>query len=247
MKRYRACRGFTMIEILVAVAVLALMSALLLQMVSMSSSAVSSSTKKLDGLAGARFALDRIGLDLGAGVKRKEVNSLFEKKQGNDAIAFYSEVDAYNGQRKISGVGYRIQSSAGQPFYLERGVRGEGWNETFPKAAPSMTDLDFDVLAEGVLRLEFGYVTKNGQFVSDQSLTDLSNVSAIVVAVAVLDSASRKMLTEAEVARLSDALQDAPSNGKDLISAWEAQLYASGLPPRAIQNVRIFQRFFYVR
>ena len=236
-----------MIEILVAIAVLALMSALLLQMVSMSSSAVSSSTKKLDGLAGARFALDRIGLDLGAGVKRKEVNSLFEKKQGNDAFAFYSEVDAYNGQRKISGVGYRIQSSAGQPFHLERGVRGEGWNETFPKAAPSMTDLDFDVLAEGVLRLEFAYVTKNGQFVSDQSLTDLSNVSAVVVAVAVLDSASRKMLTEAEVGRLSDALKDAPSNGKDLISAWEAQLYASGLPLRAIQNVRIFQRFFYVR
>ena len=60
---HRVIRAFTLIELLVAVAVLALLSVLLLQMIGMSSSVISTSTKKLDGLLGAQFVLDRIGFE----------------------------------------------------------------------------------------------------------------------------------------------------------------------------------------
>jgi len=237
-----------MVELLVAVAVLALMSALLLQMVGVSSSVMSFSSKKLDGLASARFSLDRIGHDLAAFVDREEFPVHFEKNPGNDTLTFYSEVGGYSSDRKISTVGYRVFSPLGDTPKLERGIRSEGWTDTLPKATPNIGDLEFDILTEGVLRLEFAYITRSGEFISDRSLTDLSDVSAIVVAIAVLDASSRKLLTTDQVEQISAVLADPPTaNGKDLISDWERQLHASGLPLKAIQSVRIFQRYYYVR
>jgi len=249
MNLLRNNRAFTLIEMLVAMAVLALLALFITQLIDVSSIHMSASSRKLDGLAGARFALDRLGSDLAAMVQRSDVGQNFQKQAGNDTLAFYSEVDAYSGTRRLAAVAYRIQeTNTDHPYQLERGVLERDWGDNFPTAAPSVNALDYDVLAEGVLRMEFGYLTKKGQLVSNQTILNSKDVSAVVVAVAVLDSGSRKMLTDTQIKALATALSDPLTPGSnDLISGWESALASSGLAPQAVQNVRFFQRYYYVR
>ena len=241
--------AFSLIEMLVAMAVLAMLAVLVLQIINISTSVTSTSARKMEGLAGARFALDRIGFDLEARLKSAEAATSFQKKQGNDEFGFYSEVDAYSGDRRITAVEYRI-SGTGQnrSFQLERGVLGGEWDESFPSTFPSLANLQYETLAEGVLRMEFGYLLKSGQFTTDTTATNLNEVSAIVIGLAVLDTASRKMLTQDQLAQLVEILNDPSSaNQKDLISKWEEAIQQAGLPSRAVQNIHFLQRYYYVR
>lgn len=240
---HRVIRAFTLIELLVAVAVLALLSVLLLQMIGMSSSVISTSTKKLDGLLGAQFVLDRIGFDLDARLRNPQMRESLTKAGGNDVLTVFSEVDAVPPAtgRRAAWVGYQVSPS----LQLERGVAGIGWTQTLPQSAPAWSGLQGDVLAEGVLRMEISYIRKDGTFEDSTSLTDFSDVAAIVVTVAVLDPESRKSLTPANLTALQGALGDpSAADGPALLASWEANLMGSGLPLKAIQATRFFQRTY---
>lgn len=230
-------------------AVLAMLSLLVMQIINISTSVTSTSARKLEGLAGARFALDRIGFDLGGRLKPLEAPVSFRKNTGNDEFGFYSEVDAYSGDRRLTAVEYRVSGAEqNKSFQLNRGVLGGSWDDKFPSTFPPTSTLQHETLAEGVLRMEFGYLLKNGHFTPDTDAVDLNEVSAIVVGLAVLDSSSRKMLTPDQLAQLVGILEDPSSaNEKDLISKWEENIRQADLPPRAAQNIHLLQRYYHVR
>ena len=124
-----------------------------------------------------------------------------------------------------------------------------------PQSLPTPVDSDCDVIAQGVFRLEFCYLLKTAPSSSSTSQlsntadSDYSNVSAIVVAIAVMDDNGRNLLTAAQFQQLSLALLDSV-DGQYPISAWSTALntpgFASELPQQAVQGIQIYQRIFNV-
>jgi len=258
--RKRGGLGFTMIEMLVAMAVLTLLVVLIAQIIGMTTSSVSSSSRKLDGVTEARFALDRLGVDWAGRLDRSDVDHRFTKvdgnsgQPGNDELSFYSEVDGYQGSRKLSVVGYRVQTVDPERVYqMERGVQGTDWSTASPlifgsQPLPIIPDTDYEVLSDGVLRLEFCYLKTDGTL-SNTVKPDLSDASALVVAVAVLDGASRKVVTDAQLKLLAASLPDA-AEGKDPIKQWHDAISGSqlptGIPEKATQALRFYQRYYEI-
>jgi hypothetical protein len=243
-----------MIEMLVAMAVLALLVVLIAQIIGMTTSSVSSSSRKLDGVTETRFALDRLGVDWAGRLDRSDVDHRFTKADGNDDISFYSEVDGYQGARKLSVVGYRVQSVDPERMYqMERGVQGTDWSTTAPlifgsQPLPIIPNADYEVLSEGVLRLEFCYLKTDGSL-SNTAKPDLSDASALVVAVAVLDSTSRKIVTDAQLQLLAASLPDV-AEGEDPIKRWHDAISGGQIPAtvpeKATQALRFYQRYYEI-
>lgn len=121
--------GFTLIEILVAVAVLALLIAIIGQIVSTASKVTTISNKHIDANTQARTVFDRMATDFSRMVKRNDVDYIFFKANAtttgpNDTMYFFSEGASYyntslftsNLKNSVSVVGYRINNGNGGSF-----------------------------------------------------------------------------------------------------------------------------------
>ncbi len=237
---------------MVACAVLVVLVALVSQIITVTSRSINASTRKLGSIAEMRTVLDRIGVDLSARLRRTDVPSAFSKASTNDSLAFFSEVDSYDGTRRISLVSYRINAST---YQLERAVVATNWagtsalNFSSTSTLPTVSDTDYDVLGPGILRLEICFLKTDGK-TSNSASADLSDVAGFIVAVAALDASNRKTLSPAQLKQLAEALPD-PNEGSQPISQWQTEVkkqdFAPGIPLQAARAVRFFQRTFQVR
>ena len=126
-------RGFTLLEVLVAITVLMILVGITAQLTNSAMIVSADSTKRISADAQARMVFDSMGNDFARIVLRKDVDYRFNKQSGNDSLFFYSEapgyyststLDATGSQRSgISLIGYRI-NSANQ---LERLGKGLTW------------------------------------------------------------------------------------------------------------------------
>lgn len=187
-----ACGGFSLIEILVAVAVMALLILMVSQLVQSGSAVIAGSRKDLSADAQAREVFSRFALDVAQMAKRADMDAVFSDQDGNKKIFFYSESPGFASSSTnlspVSLVGYRIGTNAG----LERLGKGLPWAgtgaatfltypgvtsssavpaSTLPGAwgttmgsAPDFegTDSDYHSLAPGVFRLEYCFQKKDG-------------------------------------------------------------------------------------
>ncbi len=130
----RESRGFTLVEMLVAMAVLALIVVLVLQMVNSPADTTTGSRKRIDADAEARGVLDRMGRDFAGMLNRPDADVLFQKNPANDVIYFMSEAPGVGSSPStISLVGYRITTNSallpGRPV-LERLGKALPWDST---------------------------------------------------------------------------------------------------------------------
>jgi len=262
-------QAFTLVELLVALAVLSILVVVLAQVVSLTSQAIDINTRKLDAAGQARLFFDRLGADLAALPIRADLGVTFTKNPGNDTLQFYTAANGYGATtppvRQISYVSYSIGAppapSTG-PNCLIREADGMDWTAIgsvsflpvpYPGAAsfPNTTSANCDVLANGIFRMEFCYLvntgSRAGQFVNTPKSGE--QFSAIVVAVAALDRKSLNILTNAQVTQLAGDFADA-QDGSDPLSDWTAAMavngFGAGIPRRVIQDIRLFERTFYV-
>jgi prepilin-type N-terminal cleavage/methylation domain-containing protein len=142
MHQPKVNRGFTLIEMLVSVAVLVLLTALIGQLFSSATITATMSRNHIDSDEAARQVLDRMGSDLGGMPRSSNIKYIFYKNNGagatgsSDAMFFYSQAPGYIDSTVLSTgsstagvaspmalVGYRInqnaQFNAGAPV-LER-------------------------------------------------------------------------------------------------------------------------------
>jgi len=304
--------GFTILELLAAMAVLALLVVMVAQITSSASATVSRSRKHMDADSQARAIFDRVATDIGKMVKRGDVDCIVKGSNcdapnnppampGNDAMFFFSEAPGYSStltstqKSPVTLVGYRINeaATASAPAYaLERlasaipwetGTGGNGvafltrasaasapapgstiatgWGNSVGTIGGNYKDgssTDFQAIGEGVFRFEYCYLLKDGTFsntpfiVPHTTARGMQDVSAIVVAFAILDSTSRKIAPDLK--KLSDALPDAlfASPSTLMAEAWKNAIaspgFASsvGIPQLAAGQVRVYQRFFYL-
>jgi len=126
-------------------------------------------------------------------------------------------------------------------------------------------DSDYQVIASQVYRLEYQFLLKGytdasgGAYPAILSVTPwdtrqahtaidgLRDVSAIVVAVAILDETSRKLVQTAQYDAMVSALPN-PSGTSSILQSWNNSNYltASNIPRTAAAQIRIYQRYFYL-
>jgi prepilin-type N-terminal cleavage/methylation domain-containing protein len=285
--------GFTMVEILVACAVLATLVVFVAQMVGNASSVTGSSRKRMDADEEARAAFDMLAGDIASMVKRADINPLFIATPGNDRIFFYSMAPAYSTNppdfnSQVALVGYVATNATNGPSVtgtngLLRDAVLMTWDQVgfTPLSAMSGTTnatpeiqlglTNFHSIAPSVCRFEYSLLMRpgsvnadgstNGEGVYSQTNTpglSLKDVSAIVVAIAVLDPTSRKIAPADVDTRLAAVMQDAlisssagsgagsSSNASGIpVESWQSNvLTAPGLPKAVTSQVRIYRRFF---
>jgi prepilin-type N-terminal cleavage/methylation domain-containing protein len=286
-KSSTASAGFTLTEMLVAISVLALLTAFMGQLLNSSSALVALNGKHMDADAQARGMLDRFAIDLGQAVKRSDASyylkDLVTTQTGNDQLAFFSQVPGYESTTPspLSLVAYRVNSGT---MGLERLGRGLLWNgasttdipmvflpqtisATWPNAITNTGgDPDYESIAPGVFRFEYYYLLK-GQTASDGTaepailsstpwdtrmnhgaVNGLSDVAAIGVTIAVVDPASRNIVTNSQLNNLAGQMNDfaATMQPGQLETQWTSAIAASSLPHAATSAIRVYGRMFYL-
>jgi len=175
-------KGFSLIELLVAMVILCLIVALSAQTVSFVQQTASMAIRSSDCDIEARQIFRRLQTDIDNLVCRKDVfftlpagSSLFlsspasPQTGANDSfLNFYAVVPGYEGDRGIAQVAWRMNETPKQKMQLERGVAGIYYSgdakrlELLPQSAtPELTPVDaadYQVIGTGVFRFEVGYV-----------------------------------------------------------------------------------------
>jgi prepilin-type N-terminal cleavage/methylation domain-containing protein len=140
----RINHGFTLVELMVTMAILALLVLFVTSLVNSAATITTLGNKRMDADTQARQLLDRMAIDFAQMVKRDDVDffakgtvapkSVGGAMAGNDRIAFYSAVPGYypstGSQSPVSLVGYRINAVAGATALnkMERLGIGLVWN-----------------------------------------------------------------------------------------------------------------------
>jgi hypothetical protein len=137
----------------------------------------------------------------------------------------------------------------------------------WPQAGNMAADADYEVSGPQVFRFEYYYLLKNGTFSATPKLTawvntltaggnvaGLQDVSAIVVDIAVIDSKSKVLLTDEQIATFNTSgapnfLSDyaAGMTPGQLRANWQTTLDGiANLPRPAISGIRLYERYFYL-
>lgn len=190
----KTSKAFTIAELLISVAVLAVLVLLVSRLFSSAASVTTLGNKRMDMDAQLRPLFDRMAVDFAAIVKRPDVDYFLKSsangQSGNDQMAFYCSVPGYypssGSPSPISVVAYRISSTTGSSTFnkLERMAKGLTWtgvsatdtpvvflpltiNSAWPAATDSTTDADYELIAPYVFRFEYYYLLKNGNLSTD--------------------------------------------------------------------------------
>lgn len=232
--------AFTLVELLVSMAILTLLVVAVAQMVSSAAKVTTASRRSLNADRTARLVFDRMAEDFAQIVRRRDVDTLLVKRSGNggganDTMIFYSVAPgAYAGNANKSPyalVGYQVNDK----YQLTRlgkslawdpsGGSGDSMSLSLPSpsspnsianhwpAAVDGTDSDYRVLSDAVFRVEFTFeVSDRTEFAS----TGLSH-SNYPVAFYNLTTASNPPLT---VPNKSTTTGSAPPSGPKAGDRW---------------------------
>jgi prepilin-type N-terminal cleavage/methylation domain-containing protein len=187
--------AFTLVELLVSMAVLTLLILLIAQLFNGASAVTALSSKHMDADAQARAVFDRMAVDFAQMVKRTDVDYFLKDstntQAGNDQLAFYSQVPGYypssGAPSPVSLVAYRISNdNTGASFNkLQRLGCGLVWNgvsltdtpivflpstiaATWPTATNMAADTNYELAGPQIFRMEYSYLLK-GQTIAGTS------------------------------------------------------------------------------
>lgn len=249
-------RGFSLLELLVATAVLMAILVMVLGLTSNTLSLTQLSTQRIDADMESRQLFDRLSSDFARAIIRQDLPPVLQNAPAGDEIRFAIETDGYEGDRSVSTVSYRIRN-----YKLERGLDEKSWTTNQlvfgGTALPNVSDNQFDVLASQVFRFELAYLMKDGSIVSAPG-NSWDNINAVIVGVAILDETARKKMSgsAADLASLFPDFSEAANGQKsdNILQQWSSVMAAPGFYqgdenfPAAVKSaIRIEQRYFPVK
>lgn len=253
----RSSLGFTLIEILVAVAVLSLTLVLFLQFSRGVFDAYRSGRANLDNYATGRALLDAIARDVQGAIIRGDLPSFPASGGGPRELSFYTGVAGIpsggaTGLRDLSYVRYEL---APAEFSLKRSDAAITWDDKSairigsaqtPPAATSRT------LSAGVLAFDYRFLLQDGTIT--RTPDDVTKVAAVRFSIAVADPNSLRILKETGLASSLHGRLEQEVSDDHLVSAksaWEALLKdgiaMAGFPGPALSGVNVFERFASVK
>jgi hypothetical protein len=208
--------GFTLVELLVAAAIMVIFVVLVALMVQSVATGTSSSSRHIDADDEIRTAFDRMRDDIATMVQRPDVNPRWIPTNGNDAFYFLSQAPAAFSNTSNSGValiGYVVGTNG-----LQRLGQGLGWDDpllqfTNGAIATNASSTNFVSIAPSVFRMEYALLMKPGTYVTSSGASYYTNiigtnvflqtnfpgsgmkdVAGIVVSLAILDQTSQKII-----------------------------------------------------
>lgn len=259
--------GFSIVELLVAVAVLSIVVVLMAQMLGSASTMISGSSKRMAADEEARLVFDRMASDFARLLKREDADNLFRAMNGNDEMYFYTESPAIyassTNNSPIAMVGYRVDTNG-----LVRMSEGKNWDDLLfltvgtngvTNANSKITSLpdpmNLSYIGPSVFRMEYTFLMKPGttnvlggvNSTNTYSQTNvpgmgLKDVSAIVITLGLLDESSRKIVDTTTISNVAAGFQDAPAG--PVSTNWSSTL--PGLSGPARSATRIYQRYIPV-
>lgn len=245
--------GFTLLEVLVASAILALVALIVVGLADSTARMTNLSQKRMSADGEARQALDRMSTDLRQAILREDLSEFIGKQAGNDEIIFHAQTDGYGGNRGISKIAYD-----GDGQQLRRGATGTTWENTGAQLAfqsgapPEVNEADYDIAASDVFRFELAFLMADGRIraqvdrLSPTATTaDEDKVQAVIVGLAALDKKSREQLDSSVINSLPGVFGEAQDN-QELLESWKNALEGSNLPEPAKNSIRLYQRFLYL-
>jgi prepilin-type N-terminal cleavage/methylation domain-containing protein len=144
--------GFTLAELLITIAVLALVAVFVSQLMSGANRITSAGHKRIDSDMQVQQVFDRMAADFDQMIKRSDVSYFFKAANmpmtGNDQIAFFASATGHfppssnpNGNSRISLIAYRVNAIVGNADAanynrLERMGKGLLWNGVSTSITP---------------------------------------------------------------------------------------------------------------
>lgn len=270
--------GFTLAELLVSIAIIVLVVLLVSRVVSSAAAITTLGHRRMDADAQSRQVFDRMAVDFAQAIKRSDLDCYvkgLDTENGNDRIALFTQVPGYypgsTGQSPVSLVAYRINAVSGSASFnkMERMGKGLLWNgasntdkplifgptptlqTNWPSASDStIADPDYETIGSQIFRFEYFYQLKDGSIAIAPGPNGMQDISAVSVAIAVLDSKSKVLLSASQVTTLAGRMNDFSTGlGRGgLLSQWQSALDSTTDMPRpAVSAIRLYSRDFYIR
>jgi len=271
---WRVLRAFSILELIVAMALFAMVAIVAVSIVDGAMHMTKSSKLRMSADAASREAFDRMAADFSTQLQRKDLPDVVEKRTGNDRIFFHAQVDGASGDRGLSVVNYLVSdypalADPDKNFgdrVLLRGVSGTDWSGTeslvfdATNAAMAVDQGTLEVAAPEVFRLEVVFLMADGSLLaspptpsvgtnanllrSTNGVPSSQQVVAAIVGIASLDSKARLLLPPNGMETLVELLPDGVSGTDDLLAQWKGALDGSDLPRPILNGVRFYQRYF---
>ncbi len=255
MKTRRTCarKGFSLVELLVASAILLVLLFALLSMTNSTVLFAKLAQRKMDSASSLRSSMDRMTADLSSAVLRDDLPPLFVRSMaadGSDEFYLHSQAEGYGGERGVSVIGYRIRDGK-----LERGAQGTGWTTNFLRFTEALgtntiQSENFDVVGAKVFRLKVEFLGKDGSMLTGAaSPTNWNQVSAVVLNLAAVDAKALQItgIPPEDFAQLLPGLATNPSVG--ILADWQETLndpafFGAGgrFPSEARQGIEVRRR-----
>ena len=257
-------RGFTLLEMLVAVSVFGILMAMLAKMVFSASAVWTHTRTSSDNLSRARVAMDNLQIDLSKAILRPDLAAFVDAtgqstdSNGNAVVAFYAErpgISYEANQREIGLVSYTLTSdSAGNPI-LQRSVMPVEWGDTSLVRFGETDRLSqlgkgttySQEMAHGVLAWTVKYLASDGTVASTFSA---SNTRGVAASLLVIDDQTCRRLTDGQRRGLASEFQ-AEAGKSDALnsveSLWERKLDSGAFQtahPGLAGSLKVFERTY---
>lgn len=258
----RPARGFTLMELMVTMAVLSVILVLALQVTESSRNAIRTSEGLSVNDAIARRAFDQIARDISQMIVREDARIGFKSQSGNDKLAFLTHARGLTGieavgERSVSLVSYELSRDTALGEQFVRGSRGHQFDDgaadslsldptqPFPAIAPD----NLQPVSNNIIRFEVEYLIQGPTGITREITPPdtTENLRGLVVSLVTLDDRGRKAIRPAGIPDLAEKFTDATSS-KNTLETWSKtrdDLTKSGYPGVSrdvLQSIRCYQR-----
>lgn len=254
-------RGFTLMELMVTMAVLSIIMVMALQVTESSRNAIRISEARAINDSIARRAFDPLVQDLGEIVIREDARIEFKSQPGNDELAFLAlrrgpTTGEAIGDRDVSLISYSMVDNPEGGTMFARGSLGyefDGTSEPLvldaTKDFPPIPATNLQPVSTNMLRFEVEYLidSANGvtrEITAPETSKDLRGVTITVVT---LDDRSLRAVGASRVPALASKFPDATTS-ENTLKTWSkirddlAKSGLSGYSKQALETLRCYQR-----
>jgi hypothetical protein len=219
----------------------------------------------MESFGNARFALDRLSMDLQGRNQMADAAVDFRSVPGNDILTFWTLAPRATVDRELVAVQYRIvghrleRAAVGQSFVLPpqsattvEDAHSMPFYRLPTQISPgsgSDPSANYEPLADAVFRMEFCYLMADGALRDSSVSWNDPAVRGLLVTVAALDTTNQSRLSDTQLAQMASDLPDFRDNGPAPATVW-IPLAESGLGSGGVRNsepgraVRVIQRFY---
>lgn len=250
--------AFSIIEMLVATTVLALLTVLLATAFSNFAQMASTSSSRMETSKQARTLFDRMAFDLGAAVRSGTAKIVFIEDgalagataSNNDALLVLTDAKTSDRFGRLAVVGYEVGTYPDQTLgqdvetVLRHVEPFDWWDDTTTISIAGGDDAFSQPIAPGILRLELAYLMADGEILGEPPGT-LAGLDAIICAIAILDEDTTRRITPGQRAQIAGMLGNAETNQTPM-AVWQ-NTDLSALPTPVIQGLRFHERIFRLR